>query len=254
MSDNKARIEPEVSFPDRDGGPDRNGGSDRSGGPDRNGGPDRDGGEGGQREEAAGSPGARPDVEDLVPGPGDGTDRQEAESDEERIARLEAELAEARDRWMRSMAEAENVRRRAERDRRDAEAYGGTKLARDVLAVWDNLERAIKAADDELKSSHSGFFEGVELTQRELLNAFAKHRIEKVTPQKGEKFDPNRHQAMFEAPVPGAEPGAVIEVLQDGFAIADRLLRPALVGVARAAPEAEAGGRSDEAGDTGDGD
>lgn len=226
MADNKARIEPEVSFPDGNGG-----------------------------QQDAGQDGGRPNVEDLVPGLGDEIDRQEVEADEERIARLEAELAEARDRWMRSMAEAENVRRRAERDRRDAEAYGGTKLARDVLAVWDNLERAMKAADDELKESHSGFFEGVELTQRELLNAFAKHRIEKVTPQKGEKFDPNRHQAMFEAPIPGAEPGSVIEVLQDGFVIADRLLRPALVGVARAAPEAQGqdGGQSGGQGN-GDGD
>ena len=249
MSDNKARIEPEVSFPDRDGGGD---GGQHGGG--------RQGGSGQ-------SQGGRPDVEDLIPGLGDEVERQEGEAAEERIERLEAELAEARDRWMRAMAEAENVRRRAERDRRDAEAYGGTKLARDVLAVWDNLERALKAADDELRARHAPFIEGVELTQRELLNAFGKHKIAKVTPEKGEKFDPNRHQAMFEAPAPGAEPGSIIEVMQDGFTISDRLLRPALVGVARAAPGSEMpasdkadmshgksdGAQGDSGGDGGDG-
>lgn len=159
---------------------------------------------------------------------------------EERIATLAAEVAELRDKWTRALAEAENVRRRAERDRRDAEAYGGTKLARDLLSVWDNLERAMKAADDTLKAEHGAFLQGVELTQRELLNAFAKHKIEKVTPAQGEKFDPNLHQAMFEAPVPNAEPGTVVEVLQDGFTIAERLLRPAMVGVACKVPGAVA--------------
>ena len=191
-------------------------------------------------------------VHDLVPGP-DEIARQETggeagrEEQAARIAALEAEVAELRDKWTRALAEAENVRRRAERDRRDAEAYGGTRLARDMLTVWDNLERAMKAADDELRNQHGPFFEGVELTQRELLNAFAKHRIEKVTPARGEKFDPNRHQAMFEAPVPGAEPGTVIETLQDGFVIADRLLRPALVGVAAAPPQAAAESAADPA-------
>ncbi len=150
------------------------------------------------------------------------------------------------------MAETENVRRRAERDRKDAELYGGTRLARDLLAVHDNLDRALGHVDDELRAQAENFIEGVELTQRELLNAFAKHKIEKIVPEPGEKFDPHRHQAMFEAPVPGAEPGTVIEVMQAGFTIADRLLRPAMVGVARAvseakeAPEAEAGEHATE--------
>jgi molecular chaperone GrpE len=181
-----------------------------------------------------------------VPGLEDEIARQEGDvgGDAARIAELEAELAELRDKWTRALAEAENVRRRAERDRRDAEAYGGTRLARDMLTVWDNLERAMKAADEALRNQHGPFFEGVELTQRELLNAFGKHKIAKVTPARGERFDPNRHQAMFEAPVPGAEPGTVIETLQDGFVIADRLLRPAMVGVAAAAPGAGAGSGS----------
>lgn len=173
---------------------------------------------------------------------GDGAEEVGAEEvgAEERIASLASEVAELRDKWARALAEAENVRRRAERDRRDAEAYGGTRLARDLLSVWDNLERAMKAADDTLKAEHGAFLQGVEITQRELLNAFAKHKIEKVTPERGEKFDPNLHQAMFEAPIPDAEPGTVVEVLQDGFTIAERLLRPAMVGVACKAPDAPA--------------
>ena len=223
MSEKKARVEPEVAFPD------------------------------GDRQQPGAGPGQRPDIEELLPDLGEAPD--EAEHEAARIAALEAEVAEMRDKWTRALAEGENIRRRAERDRRDAEAYGGTRLARDLLTVWDNLERAVKAADDGLRANHAAFLEGVELTQRELLNAFAKHKIAKVTPQRGEKFDPNRHQAMFEAPVPGAEPGTVIEVLQDGFTISDRLLRPAMVGVARAIPGApgaepeDAGGMQAQAGD-----
>ena len=146
---------------------------------------------------------------------------------------LSAERDELKDKLMRALAEAENTRRRAERDRKDAEAYGGTKLARDLLSVHDNMERALAAADDAARAAAAGLIEGVELTQKELLSAFAKHKIEKVAPEKGEKFDPNLHQAMFEAPIPGADPGTVIEVMQSGFTISGRLLRPALVGVAK---------------------
>ena len=185
-------------------------------------------------------------IDDVMPGLEDEIARQEAEaaadeaeadepSVEEIIAAVEAERDEYKDKWTRALAEAENVRRRAERDRRDAATYGGTKLARDLLAVYDNLERALKAADDDLRARSKSFIEGVELTQRELVNAFAKHQIEPVVPEPGEKFDPNRHQAMFETPIPGAAPGSIIECMQSGFVIADRLLRPAMVGVARAA-------------------
>lgn len=172
-----------------------------------------------------------PDVEALMPGLAEAVGS-------EAVAQLEAERDALKDKLLRALAEAENVRRRAERDRRDAETYGGTRLARDLLAVHDNLDRALAHVDDGLRVQAAGFIEGVELTQRELLNAFAKHKIEKVSPPIGEKFDPHRHQAMFEAPIPGAEPGTVIEVMQAGFTIADRLLRPAMVGVARAAPQA----------------
>ncbi|MEM9782178.1 MAG: nucleotide exchange factor GrpE [Pseudomonadota bacterium] len=151
------------------------------------------------------------------------------------IAALIAERDQLKDKLMRALAEAENVRRRAERDRKDAEAYGGTKLARDLLSVHDDLQRALANADETLRENHASFIEGVELTLRELINAFAKHKIEQTAPAKGDKFDPNLHQAMFEAPIPGADPGTVIEVMTVGFTISGRLLRPAMVGVARAA-------------------
>jgi molecular chaperone GrpE len=177
--------------------------------------------------------GAQPSAEAPMPG-------LAAQAEAERAAQLAAENAELKDRLLRALAETENVRRRAERDRKDAEAYAGTRLARDLLQVHDNLDRALSHVDEALRAQAQSFIEGVELTQRELLNAFAKHKIVKVTPALGEKFDPNLHQAMFEAPIPGAEPGTVIEVMQAGFTIADRLLRPAMVGVAKAMPEAAA--------------
>lgn len=155
---------------------------------------------------------------------------------EAEIASLTAERDELKDKLMRALAEAENIRRRADRDKKDAEAYGGTRLARDLLSVHDNMSRALAAADETAKASATGLIEGIELTQKELLNAFSKHRIEKVEPEIGEKFDPNLHQAMFEAPIPGAANGSIIEVMQTGFTISGRLLRPALVGVAKAAP------------------
>lgn len=149
---------------------------------------------------------------------------------------LIAERDALRDKLMRALAEAENIRKRAERDRKDAEAYGGTRLARDILEVYDNLGRALGCADDAAREHASALIEGVELTQRELLSAFAKNKIEPVKPEVGDRFDPQLHQAMFEAPAPGAKPGTVIQVMQEGFTISGRLLRPALVGVAAHQP------------------
>lgn len=189
-----------------------------------------------------------PSIEELVPGIGEALGEEEAGGADARMAELEAENKGLKDRLLRALAELENTRRRAERDRRDAEIYGGTRLARDLLVVHDNLTRAQAAADDELREKHAAFLEGVELTRRELVSAFAKHGIEKISPERGQKFDPHLHQAMFEAPVPGAPNGTIIEVMEDGFTIADRLLRPARVGVARggeaagAAPAAAAEG------------
>ena len=181
-------------------------------------------------DERAATEQAAPDPETLMPG-------LVGAAEAEVITQLEAERDELKDKLLRALAEAENTRRRAERDRRDAETYGGTRLARDLMAVHDSLDRALAHVDDKLRAEAEGFIEGVELTQRELLNAFAKHKIEKVSPAMGEKFDPNLHQAMFEAPIPGATPGTVIEVMQAGFTIAGRLLRPALVAVAKAVPQ-----------------
>ncbi len=168
---------------------------------------------------------------------------------------VEAERDEMNDKRLRALAEGENIRRRAMKDRDEAEKYGGVRLARDMLAVYDNLNRALEAADDIVREGAPEFIEGVELTKRELLNAFAKHKIAPVSPEVGEKFDANRHQAMFEAPAPGAENNTIIQVMQPGFVISDRLLRAAMVGVAKnppgsqtapsTPPKAEAGDSTD---------
>lgn len=163
----------------------------------------------------------------------EGESASEAPDPALQIAELEAERDELKKRLMYALADVENIRKRSERDRRDAELFGGTKLARDLLSVHDNLERALDNADAEVRAHAGAVLEGIELTHRELLNAFSRHRIEKVLPEKGAAFDPNLHQAMFEVPVPGAPSGTVVEVMQAGFTIAGRLLRPALVGVAK---------------------
>jgi molecular chaperone GrpE len=136
-----------------------------------------------------------------------------------------------KDRWMRALAEAENARKRAERERREAEQYGGSRLVRDILPVYDNLKRALEAAGEEQREASAALIEGVELTLRELANVFGKHGVTIVTPQPGERFDPALHQAMFEAPVPGTKAGEIIQVMTEGFLLHDRLLRPAQVGV-----------------------
>jgi molecular chaperone GrpE len=149
---------------------------------------------------------------------------------------LRLEIAELKDRILRALAEAENIRKRADRDRRDAEQYGITRFARDLLPVHDNFQRAMKAATDEARHAAGPLIEGIELTQKELLAALSKNGIQKVVPQKGERFDPNLHQAMFEAPVPGTKSGEIIEVMGVGFTIGERLLRPAQVGVSSGGP------------------
>jgi molecular chaperone GrpE len=147
------------------------------------------------------------------------------------IAALEAERDELRDRMLRALAEAENMRKRADRDRREAEHYGGSKLSRDLLPVYDNMSRALEAADEASREAAGGLIEGVELTLKELISVFGKHGVVPVTPVVGDKFDPELHQAMFEAPVPGTKAGDIIQVTASGFMLHDRLLRPAQVGV-----------------------
>jgi molecular chaperone GrpE len=147
---------------------------------------------------------------------------------------VEAIIAERdafRDKFMRALADAENARKRSERDRREAEQYGGSKLARDMLPVYDNMKRALESINDELRGQAAGLIEGVELTMRELLNIFEKHGIHRISPEVGDKFDPQQHEAMFEAPVPGTKAGDIIQVMGEGFMLHERLLRPAQVGV-----------------------
>ncbi len=155
---------------------------------------------------------------------------------DERIAELEAERDDFRDKFMRALADAENSRKRSERDRREAEQYGGSKLARDLLPVFDNMRRAVEAIPEDARETNKAVIEGVELTMRELLSVFKKHGIVPISPDVGDKFDPEFHEAMFEAPVPGTKAGEIIQVSADGFMLHDRLLRPAKVGVSSTAP------------------
>lgn len=147
------------------------------------------------------------------------------------LATARAEREEMRDRMMRALADAENSRKRAEKDRRDAQLYGGAKIARDLLPVHDNLTRALAVASDDVRAAAAGLVEGVELTLRELSNVMVKHGVEQITPEVGDMFDPHLHQAMFEAPVPGTKAGQIIQVMADGFRLHEQLLRPAQVGV-----------------------
>jgi molecular chaperone GrpE len=151
---------------------------------------------------------------------------------------LRAEVAELKDRLLRALADAENIRKRADRDRRDAEVYGATRFARDLLPVYDSFARALDSATDAARAAAPGLLEGIELTQRALLAAFEKNRILPIDPAPGDRFDPNLHQAMFEAPIPGTKAGEIIQVLGQGFTIGERLLRPAQVGVSSGGPAA----------------
>lgn len=154
---------------------------------------------------------------------------------EDRIAELEALLAETKDQYLRARAETENVRRRGEKEREDALNYGSANFARDILSVSDNLRRALDALpadalekDEILKSLATG----VELTEKELHTALERHGVSKIDAE-GQKFDHNLHQAMMEVPGTEHPPGTVVQVLQVGYTIKDRLLRPAMVGIAK---------------------
>ena len=153
-------------------------------------------------------------------------------SDEDiEIDTLRAERDQFRDRFMRALADSENARKRADKDRREAENYGGSKLSRDLLPVYDNMKRALEAAKKKKKAVSAALIEGVELTMRELVNVFGKHGIRPITPAVGDRFDPKEHEAMFEAPLPNTQAGSIIQVSTEGFMLHDRLLRPAQVGV-----------------------
>ncbi len=149
----------------------------------------------------------------------------------EELEALRAERDDMRDRFMRALADAENSRKRSERDRREAEQYGGSKLARDMLPVFDNLKRALDAANEETRAQAAALIEGLELTLRELTNVLTKHGVTPIVPEIGDVFDPQVHQAMFEATLPGTKAGQIVQVMGVGFLLHDRLLRPAQVGV-----------------------
>ncbi|WP_121629398.1 nucleotide exchange factor GrpE [Tropicibacter alexandrii] len=155
---------------------------------------------------------------------------QEFSDEAMELDELRAERDEYKDKFMRALAEAENARKRAAKDRQEAQAYGGTRIARDLLPVYDNLNRALQAAREDGNAS-TALVEGVELTLKELLNVFDRHGVTRIVPQVGDRFDPKEHEAMFEAPLPGTKAGDIIQVSTEGFMLHDRLLRPAQVGV-----------------------
>ena len=156
---------------------------------------------------------------------------------------LEAEVADLKDKLLRTLADMENLRRRTEKEVRDAREYAITGFARDLLSVGDNLSRAVAAvpaeARDVADDSVKAMFEGIDLTGRELAKVMEKHGVKKLDPMGG-RFDPNVHQAMFELPNPDVPHGTVVQVLQEGFVIGERVLRPALVGVSKGGPKASA--------------
>lgn len=155
-------------------------------------------------------------------------------AEHDRVAELEAQLAEAKQQALYAQAETQNVRRRLEKDAQDARAYAATGFARDMLSVKDNLERALAAIPEDMKGHESfqGLVTGIEATARELDSVFARNGITRVEAM-GKPLDPNRHQAMMEIETADAEPGTIVQEMQPGYMFRDRLLRPALVGVAR---------------------
>ncbi|MFL5027738.1 MAG: nucleotide exchange factor GrpE [Microvirga sp.] len=168
------------------------------------------------------------------------------------IAVLEAEKADLKDKMLRLMADMENLRRRTEREIADARTYAVANFARDMLNVADNVRRAIESVPEEARSTAEGAFkaliEGIDLTERDLLKNLERHGVKKLDPQ-GQKFDPNVHQAMFEIPNAEVPNGTVLQVVQSGYVIGERVLRPALVGVSKGGPKAATNGNGAEPAD-----
>jgi molecular chaperone GrpE len=180
---------------------------------------------------------ADPEAQGAEPG----LSRAEQVKVAELVETLSRENAEHKDRLLRTLAEMENLRKRTDREVADMRQYGIASFARDVLAVADNMERALEALDAELRETANpgvkALLDGVELTERELLKVLDKHGVKKYEPKKGDKFDPNLHQAMYELPDPSQPAGTVAQVVQPGYMIGERMLRPALVGVAKGGPK-----------------
>ncbi|WP_315925137.1 nucleotide exchange factor GrpE [Mesorhizobium sp. SP-1A] len=163
--------------------------------------------------------------------------------DYEALVRLLKENEELKDKTLRAAADMENLRRRAARDVQDARAYAIANFARDMLSVSDNLRRGLDAVSDEARAAGgqalNSLIEGVEITERAMLSALERHGVKKLAPE-GEKFDPNFHQAMFEVPNPDVPDQTVVQVVQPGYSIGERVLRPAMVGVSKGGPKAAA--------------
>ncbi|WP_027171506.1 nucleotide exchange factor GrpE [Methylobacterium sp. 10] len=164
-----------------------------------------------------------------------------AEDNAVALASLITERDELKDRVLRTLAEMENLRRRTEREVADARTYAVTNFARDMLNAADNIRRALESVPAEAASTAEGslkaLIDGIELTERDLAKTLERHGVKLIEPQ-GQRFDPNRHQAMFEVPNAEVPNGTVVQVMQSGYVIGDRVLRPALVGVAKGGPKA----------------
>lgn len=186
-----------------------------------------------------------PAANDPGPAPaGDGTpEAAEAGQEPDRLAQIEAEKADLKEKLLRTLADMENLRRRTEREVADARTYAVSNFARDMLTVADNFQRAIDSVPAEARAAGDpalkALIEGVELTERDMLKTLERYGVKRLDPE-GQKFDPNLHQAMFEVPNPNVPSGTVIQVVQTGYVIGDRVLRPALVGVAKGGPKTPA--------------
>jgi molecular chaperone GrpE len=182
--------------------------------------------------------------DDMVPEqtPTDGEPQSRAEIAAAELATLlakaEAELAETKDRLLRTLAESENQRRRAQREREDTQKYAASNFAKELLDVADNLRRALASVDAAALEDErfKALVEGVAATERALFAAFERHGLKRIEPQIGERFDANLHEAMFEVPNTGHPAGSIVQVLQAGYHMHDRLLRAAMVGVAKGGP------------------
>ena len=200
-----------------------------------------DGNSEGSNEEGAQTGWHRPaDVSEAAEG-----EAQDApQSDADQVQALMAESADLKERLLRALADTENLRKRSEREKAEASLYAATSFARDLLSVADSLDRALQSVPEEgrdkLDEATRNLLAGIEVTHKELLNVFSRYGINRIEPM-GEKFDPHFHQAMFEVPDASAQPGTVVQLMQAGYTIGERCLRPALVGVAKAPAEGQAG-------------
>lgn len=180
------------------------------------------------------------ETETAAPAEGAPVDTPAEPTPADRTAALETEVATLKDQLLRTLAEMENLRRRTEREVADTRVYAVSGLAREVLSVGDNLARALGAVSEEARAGADettrALFEGVEMTERELQKALEKHGVRRIDPT-GQRFDPNFHQAIFEVPNTEVPSGTVVQVVQAGYVIGDRVLRPAMVGVGRGGPK-----------------